>query len=408
MSRIVELDIERVGARGDGIGESEGKPVFVAFAAPGDRVRVRLGERRGDGIAAELVEVVVAGAARATPACRHFGACGGCAFQHLAPAAYAEAKRRLVVDALARHGLGGVVVAPLRVLPAGTRRRTRFAVRRRRVGFQARASHEVVALSECAVLAPEIVRLLPRLAALRGNAGYTVTLADSGLDVVAERETPPDLAALETLGVFAAAADLARLSWRQEGEPVPVAQRRPVRVTFGGVAVDLPADAFLQATQEAEAALTGLVLAGTAGAARVADLFAGIGTFSFPLAAHARVDAVEGAAAALGALRTAAARAGLRRLATEQRDLARRPLEPAELAPYDAVVFDPPRAGAAAQAAMLARSRVARVVAVSCNPATFARDAATLVGGGYRLGEVTPVDQFVWSAHVELVAVFTR
>jgi 23S rRNA (uracil1939-C5)-methyltransferase len=408
VSEIVELDIERLGARGDGIAQYRGRPVYVPFTAPGDRVRVALAGGGSEGTAARLVEIVRPGAARTVPPCRHFGSCGGCAFQHVAAGTYAEAKRSLVVDALARHGLGAAPVAPLRRLPAGTRRRARFAVRRGRIGFQARASHEVVALEECVVLAPSIVALLPALRRLGGNVGYSVTLADAGLDVVADRGATPDLAALEALADFAERADLARLSWRVDGEPVPVAQRRPVRVVLHGIAVDLPPDAFLQATPEAEAALAELVLDGLGDAQRVADLFSGIGTFTFALATRARVHAVEGAAPALAALRAAANRSGGARISVEARDLATRPLAPEELAVYDAVVFDPPRAGAKAQAAALAGSPVPRVIAVSCNPATFARDAATLAAGGYRLERVAPVDQFVWSPHVELVAVFAR
>ena len=408
MSEVVELEIERLGARGDGIARYRGRVVYVPFTAPGDRVRVALTGARGEGVSARLVELVQPSEARAVPPCRHFGTCGGCSFQHVSTDAYAEAKRSLVVDALARHGLAGAPVEPLRRLPPGTRRRARFSVRGGRIGFQGRASHTLVALEECAVLAPVIVALLPALRRLRNNVGYSVTLADTGLDVVAERPRAPDLGELETLATFAEGNDLARLSWRSGDETVPLAQRRPVRVVLGSVPVDLPADAFLQATPEAEAALTALVLAGTAGAVRVADLFAGIGTFTFALASGARVHAVEGAAPALAALRAAANRAGLARVSTETRDLEARPLGPEELAAYDAVVFDPPRAGAKAQAEALARSSVPRVVAVSCNPATFARDAATLVAGGYRLESVVPVDQFVWSPHVELVATFIR
>lgn len=375
---------------------------------PGDRVRAAIGQPRGEGFAARLLEVVRAAPSRAEPKCRHFGACGGCAFQHLDAEAYAAAKRALVVEALARHGLAEAAVEPLRLLPPGTRRRARFAVRSGRVGFQARGSHDIVALEECPVLAPAIVALLPRLRSLRGSSGYSATLADTGIDLVVERKAPPDLDELEALAALAEEADLARISWRYEGEPVPAAQRRPVRIILHGVAVELPPDAFLQATPEAETALSELVLAGLGEARRVADLFAGVGTFTFALASRARVHAVEGAAAAVAALRAAANRAGLAQVSAELRDLEARPLGPEALAGYDAVVFDPPRAGAKAQAEALARSTVPRVIAVSCNPATFARDAAALVAGGYRLERAVPVDQFVWSPHVELVAVFNR
>jgi 23S rRNA (uracil1939-C5)-methyltransferase len=211
------------------------------------------------------------------------------------------------------------------------------------------------------------------------------------------------------MAAFAEAHDVARLSWRVEGDIVPLAQRRPVRVSFAGVAVDLPPDAFLQASREGEAALTDAVLAQLASSRSVADLHAGLGTFTFAIAARgARVHAVEGARAAHDALRAAAHRSVLSHVTAAWRDLAADPLQKQELARFDAVVFDPPRAGAKAQAESLALSRVPLVVAVSCNPATFARDAATLVAGGYRLERVLPIDQFVWSPHVELVATFRR
>jgi 23S rRNA (uracil1939-C5)-methyltransferase len=220
----------------------------------------------------------------------------------------------------------------------------------------------------------------------------------------------PALATLETLAAFAEAQDLARLLWRiAGGEPTLVAQRRPVRMVVGGTAIDLPPDCFLQATPEAEAALIEAVRAAVGPATRIADLCAGIGTFTFALAALARIHAVEGSAPAVAALTQAARRGGLAaRVTAEARDLQRQPLDPDELTAYDAVIFDPPRIGAKAQAAALARIRVKRIAAVSCSPASFARDARILIAGGYRLVAVQPIDQFVWSPHVELVAAFVH
>lgn len=415
------LVIEQLGVRGDGLARHGGHPVYVPFTAPGDRVKVRLGERRGDGRAAELEELLTPGA-RATPACRHFGQCGGCALQHVADAAYVEAKSALLGAALAQHGLEADEIAPLRRIPPGTRRRARFAVQRPRagaavIGFNARASHRIADMTECAVLHPALVALvgaLRRAAAslwpAGGTGAATATLCDSGIDLLLDRAAPPDLAALEALAAFAEAQDLARLAWRtpEMPAPTPAAIRRPPRVIFSGVPVDLPFDAFLQASAEAEAVLVAEVLAGVGDAARVLDLHAGLGTFSFALAARASVHAVDGSRACVAALAAAAARAGLHRLDSDCRDLEARPLPPEELAGFDAAVFDPPRAGAKAQAASLARSPLRRVVAVSCNPASFARDARLLVDGGFRLARIQPVDQFVWSPHVELVARFER
>lgn len=418
------LVIDSVGARGDGVAQHNGRAVYLPFTAPGDRVRARLATSRGEGHAAELVELLTEGE-RAMPVCPHFGSCGGCALQHLAPDAYVRTKEQQVGAALRQHGLDAAMLAPLRRLTPGTRQRARFAVERPRsakaaplIGFNARASHRVVDMRACAVLHPALFALVPRLRQIApllwppgASGAATAMLCDAGLDVLLDLAAPPDLAMLEMLAEFAAAADVARLAWRAPGNEAatPVAVRRPPRVVLSGVPVDLPFDAFLQASVEAEAALTADVLAGVASSGHIADLYAGIGTFTFALAARAAVHAVEGARPAAAALAAAAARAGLGgRVTSERRDLEARPLAAAELAGFDAVVFDPPRAGARAQSAALAAARVPRVVAVSCNPASFARDARLLVDGGYRLTRVQPIDQFVWSPHVELVAWFER
>lgn len=416
MTEIV-LTIESVGVRGDGVAHDDGKPVYVPFSAPGDRVRVRLsndkGERRG-----EIVEMLAAGG-RAKPICAHFGACGGCALQHLTDEAYAAAKLGWLRGALAQHGFADVEIAPLRRLASGTRRRARLALARSAgvaAGFHGRMSHAIVDMRECHVLHPALFALvepLRRLAAVllpkKGTAAASLTLGDAGVDVLLELPKVPGLDALEALARFAAAHDLARLSWQAGKVLAPVAQRRPVRAVFAGVAVDLPPDAFLQASVEADAVLGALVLDAVGTLRRVADFYSGVGTFTFALASRAPVHAVEGDAEAAKALGHAAARANLGgRVTVERRDLARRPVSGEDLARFDAVVFDPPRTGAAAQSRELAVSPVPRVVAVSCNPATFARDARILVDGGYTLAHVTPVDSFVWSPHLELVARFER
>jgi 23S rRNA (uracil1939-C5)-methyltransferase len=414
-AETVRLTIERVGVRGDGIATWQDEPVYLPFTAPGDVVRAKLGPRRGEGRSAALVELVSPGA-RATPPCRHFGACGGCALQHLDATAYGAAKESWLAAALARHGLKPDRVAPLQRLPAGTRRRARFQIERGQVGFHARASHRVIDVEECAVLHPRLVTLVAPLrqvaaALLAGGktATASATLTDNGIDLVIDLPSAPDLARLEALAKFAEEQDLARLAWRSDDVTTPIAMRRKAQVTFAGVTVDLPEDAFLQPSVEAEAALTAAVRDFVGDARSVADLYAGIGTFSFALAQRAKVHAVEFDAGAVAAVARAAARAGLGgAVTTEKRDLAARPLDAAELSRFDAVVFDPPYAGAKEQSRTLAASRVPRVIAVSCNPATFARDARVLVDGGYRLAEVKPFDAFVWSANLELVARFER
>ncbi|MGH7000825.1 MAG: class I SAM-dependent RNA methyltransferase [Stellaceae bacterium] len=413
----VDLTIDSVGVRGDGVARHNGKPVYVPFTVPGDRVRARLssekGERRG-----EVVEILAAGE-RATPVCRHFGTCGGCALQHLTGEVYAAAKLGWLQGALAQHGFKDVAIAPLRRLAPGTRRRARLALARNGeavAGFHGRMSHAVVDMHECHVLHPALFTLVEPLRTLaaailprRGTAAASLTLGDAGVDLLLELPKAPALDGLEALARFAVERDLARLSWRAGKVTAPVAQRRPMRAVFAGVAVDLPPDAFLQASAEADAVLSDLVLDAIGMPRRVADLYAGVGTFTFALATRAPVHAVEGDAEAAKALGQASARATLGdRVSVERRDLARRPFSVEELGRYDAVVLDPPRIGALAQSGVLAESKVSRIVAVSCNPATFARDARILVDGGYTLAHVAPVDSFAWSPHLELVARFER
>ncbi len=399
----VTLTVERVGARGDGIASWQGNDIYLPFTAPGDVVRARIEGKRGI-----VVEVVTPGR-RAVPVCQHFGTCGGCALQHLDEDAYAETKESWLAAALAQHGLSPERIVPLQRLGAHTRRRARFQIERGRVGFHGRGSHRIIDLAECAVLAPPLFALLAPLRALTPTATAAVTLTETGIDLILDLPAVPDLAMLEKLGAFAQAHDLARLVWRCGKETAPVALARKPRITVADVTIDLPDDYFLQASREAEAALTDAVLDLIGDARQVADLHAGIGTFTFALARRARVHAVEGAAASVLALTQAATRAGLQgRVTVERRDLAGLPLEPAETARFDALVFDPPYAGAKEQAGALAHSAVRSIVAVSCNPATFARDARLLVDGGYRLCEVRPIDAFIWSANLELVASFKR
>lgn len=392
------LTIERIGARGDGVAHHQGRAVFVAFAAPGDVMRARLTRDK-----AEIQELVTPGA-RQEPPCRHFGQCGGCSLQHVADDAYAEAKRNFVREALAHRGLDPDLVEPAVRVPPATRRRARLAMTRSAIGFHQRASHRVVDMTTCTVLHPKLVAVVQALRPLQMDGTASLTLADTGVDLLFDLPRAPDLAQLEMLVAVANEQDLARLSWNSgDDTPTPIVQRRAVQMHFSGATVDLPPDCFLQATKESEAAMRDLILAGVGDMRDIADLYSGVGTFSFALAKHATIHAVDSNTAAVAALRRANPA-----IAAETRDLDRRPLFADELKRFDAVVFDPPYAGAAAQAKELARSAVGRVVSVSCNPASFARDARMLVDGGYRLTRAVPVDQFLWSAEVELVAWFER
>lgn len=408
----VRLAVDHLGRRGEGVAHRDGETVYVPYALPGEVV---LCER--DGERARIVETLVARPDRVAPVCPYYGTCGGCAVQTLPGPAYLAWKRDLVATALARAGLDAPV-APTRDAHGAGRRRATFHARLDgprsppRVGFMQARAHSIVDIALCPILAPGLAGALPaarRVAALLSRSGkpldIVVTATDTGLDLDLRGLGPADEAGRRALVAAAAALDLARLS--NHGE-VLVEARAPL-LRMGRAALAMPPGAFLQATAAGEAALAERVLAGVAGAKRVVDLFCGVGTFALRLGETAAVLAVDSQASALAALTRAAAGApGLRQPKTELRDLFKRPLAAAELAGFDAAVFDPPRAGAAAQAAELARSAVPRVVAVSCDPGTFARDAATLVAGGYRLEGVEPIDQFRYSAHVELVAVFTR
>jgi 23S rRNA (uracil1939-C5)-methyltransferase len=405
------LTIARLGNQGDGIADTEEGPVFVPFALPGERVNAALGGKRAD-----LVSVLEASPQRVAPACRHFTVCGGCAIQHLEEAAYRDWKRGLLVEALRAKGIA-VEVAPLVSCPPHSRRRAALTARRTdtgvMLGFNAALSHRIVDLEECPVMLPQLVAALPTLRRLaflvaRTNDAFrlTVTYTASGLDVAAQGggrlEGKPRQRAIE----FCIANGVARLT--VDGEIV-IEPKKPA-VMAGDVSVSPPPAAFLQAVAEAESAMAGLVGGHLAKAKRLADLFAGIGTFALRLARQSEVHAVEGDAAALAAL-DRAFRFGerLKKVTVEKRDLFVRPLTSKELdAGFDGLVFDPPRAGAEAQAAQIARSNVRFVAAVSCNPLTLARDLAILIEGGYVLNSVTPIDQFLWSPHLEAVALLEK
>lgn len=419
----LELTIEVLGLRGDGVARLEdGTPVFVPYALPGERVRVRPRGERGDGFAARLLEVLEPGMDRAPPACRHFGSCGGCALQHLAPDSYRVWKEEVLRAALARQGFEEAEIAPLVEAEPGTRRRADFTALRRDddllLGFNERESHRVIPIEECPVLDPAVMALVRPLRDLlarffrKGDkADIVVNLTEAGPDLLLVTKAPLKLPAREALSAFAAEAGLARVSRalpKQGGAETIVELGKPIR-TYGRTAVVLPPGAFQQATALGERTLTDFVLTALEGRKKVADLYAGCGAFTFALAeAGAAVHAVEGDAPSVEALSAAAKAGALNKVTSERRDLAKRPLRVEELNRFDAVVFDPPRAGAKEQAAHLAESKVKTVVAVSCNPATFARDARILTEGGYILGSIQPVDQFLWSPHLELAAVFTR
>lgn len=400
------VEIVRLGHAGDGV-TADG--AFVPGTVPGDVARVRREGERG-----HLLELITPGPDRTAPPCVHFGRCGGCALQHVAQPAYLAWKRDLVVTALKQRGFVDVPVDDIHAVAPGTRRRASFKAQAAgghvSVGFYEAGSRVLVDLSECPILVPELARLIPRLRGhlaklLRANetAELLATATDSGIDLTLSLKRKRDVDVLMALSGMASALGLARLTWN--GEDVAIAEAPTLRV--GRFTVMLPPGAFLQPTKEGERALQHLVVAASAGARSVADLFSGCGTLALALTEGRTVHAVDGVASHVDAL-TAAAKQGRAKVTGETRDLFRRPLLASELARFDAVVLDPPRPGAAAQAKALAQSRVPKVLYVSCSASSFARDARLLVDGGYRLDRVVPIDQFLWSPHVELFAQFSR
>jgi len=384
----------RIAARGDGVTAS-GR--HIALAAPGDLV--------------DEAGAITPGPHQQLPPCRHFPECGGCQLQHVDDAAYRAYLVDRVTGALASHDLATEVRLPHLSPPRSRRRATLRALRAGKnvvIGFNAERSHRVINLKECHILRPELFALVAPLRGLlatllgRKSPGEVrLTLCDQGVDVALSGVSAEGLAAAETLTAFAEKHRLARLSLDEGYGPEVRFEPRPATVTLSGTPVALPPGAFLQATEDGEGALVAAVLEAVGSPRRSADLFAGLGTFTLALAGQ--VYAAEAARDAVLALKAAKPGAPV-----EHRDLYRRPLATDELANFDAVVLDPPRAGAEAQVRELAAAAVPRIAYVSCNPATFARDARILADGGYRLDWVRPVGQFRWSTHVELAGAFSR
>ena len=404
---MTHTTILRLGHRGDGIAEG---PVYVPRTLPGEVVEGEIAQGRMD-----APRIVTPSPLRIKAACPHYRNCGGCALQHAQTDFVSQWKEGVIRQALAAQGLAAEFRAPHNS-PLHSRRRASFSGRRLKkgalVGFHARASDVITPVPGCLILHPDLTAALPLLEDLTARFGsrkttmsLSLTRSDAGLDLAVSGGKLLDDALRAELGQWAGQAGLARLAW--EGEVV--AQSQPPFHQIGRAQVTPPPGAFLQATKPAEQALQAAVALGVDDAARILDLFAGCGTFTLPLAERAELHAVEGEAPMLHALDAGWRQAtGLKRVTHEARDLFRRPLLPAELAKYDAAVIDPPRAGAEAQSTALAASAIPQIAAVSCSPATFARDAKILVGGGYRLEWVQMVDQFRFSPHVELAAKFTR
>ncbi|HLL28008.1 MAG TPA: class I SAM-dependent RNA methyltransferase [Xanthobacteraceae bacterium] len=401
------LAIERVGHQGDGVAALGGEKVYIPNTLPGETILAALEKHRG-----VCAKILVPSPDRIAPICPYFGVCGGCALQHWKEESYRAWKRDLVVAALAHEGIEAPVGDLVDAHGKGRRRAVLHARRTREgvvAGFTARRSHAIVAIDHCPVLEPALARIFDigrRLAAEAGAKPLDLqfTATEGGLDVDLRGSGPLGPAAQAALARIAAEERLARLT--RHGEII--AQLAEPSIDIGRARVVLPPGGFLQATEAGENALASIVCAASEQASKVADLFCGIGTFSLRLAEKARVLAIDDDGTAIHALARAAKAPGLKPIEAAARDLFRRPLTAAELKHFDAVVLDPPRQGAEAQARALAQGAVPRIIYVSCNPASFARDARILSDGGYRLASLTPVDQFRYSPHAELVGVFDR
>lgn len=407
-----DVIIDAVGAQGDGVARG---PVFVPMTLPGERVSVKMDGSRG-----EVLEILEASPDRIAAACKHYGVCGGCALQHWAPAPYLAWKAEQVRIQLSHEGLATEIL-PTFASPPASRRRVALHARGGkggvRLGFKERRSWNLAKIEECPVADPRLVAAFPALARLakpflehpKSAPTLHVTLTATGLDVdvtgVEAKSGGLSADARMQAAMAAGEGDFARVTLA--GEIVYMA-RQPM-VKLGPAVVALPPGGFLQAVPQAERAMVAFAVEAAQGASKIADLYCGAGTFTFRLAEIAAVHAADSAAPAIAALKAAIGAApGLKPITAEARDLVRRPVLSAELAKTDVAVIDPPRAGALEQTGEIARSKVSRVISVSCNPATFARDARILVDAGFTLDKVLPVDQFVWSPHIELVGVFSR
>ncbi len=404
---MTEVVIRRLGHKGDGIADG---PIYAPLTLPGEVVTGDL-----DGQTLANTRIITPSSDRVSPPCRHFKSCGGCQLQHASDGFLEQWKADVVRDALEAHGLTAEFV-PMHISPPQSRRRATLSARRTKKGamsgFHAKGSDVIIEIPDCTLLHPDLIAARPAVEALaqvgtsrKQALSVTLTLSGAGVDAAVQGGKPLDGSLRIELAGVAQTHDLARLSW--EGERI-VTRRAPVQI-FGKASVEPPPGAFLQSTVEGEAALLEEVADIVRGAGHVVDLFAGCGTFALPLATDHAVHAVEGDSAMTDAMDKAwRGVEGLCALTTEARDLFRRPLEPDELAHFEAAVIDPPRAGAEAQVARLIDSSIPMLAYVSCNPTSFARDARTLCDAGYRLERLKVVDQFRWSAHVELVAAFAR
>ena len=417
------LTIEQIGGLGDGIARYEGRTVFVPFTSIGDVVRAQIDWISKDGARASVREIIIPGSARQAAPCVHFGHCGGCSLQHLNADTYREFKSAILRNAVNKLGYDASCMSPLVEVGAHSRRRAELTLQVNkgnvRLGFLMPRSHQLIDLEMCPVMEEVIFAIAAPFKAWACTlkkpqhiSSISITRLDDGLELLLHLREKLSPAEQESLRHFGESEPgILRIGTQAAEQRISrIFSRGPAMIRLGAATVELPEGAFLQASAKGQETLTELVVKHTDGAKRIADIYSGCGTYSFPLVGNDRhVHAYEGSADMVMAAQSAARRAGMESLVEfETRDLFRRPLNANELAKFDAVVINPPRNGAEPQMQQLAKSGVERTVIVSCNPATFERDAIGMKRAGYALVEATPVDQFVWSPHLELVAAFRK
>ncbi len=414
MTEALTVTIETLAHKGDGVVTINGEPHYIPYTLPSEEVALT---REGGGTW-RLDSILKASPARIAASCHHFGSCGGCALQHFQAESYLAWKKENLRQTLSQRGFENTEIAEVCPIPPQSRRRLVLSAAKSKsrvvLGFNKARQHEIEDLEECPVALPGLVKTFDDIrailnAALRAKdqGRVTVNWTDHGADVLVETKKRFELAAnqVASLAQLSSRAKLSRLTWNGD----MVYQAQPPQVSVDGIRVVPPPGAFLQASEEAQNVLVERVQAATSGAKRVADLFCGIGTFALPVSRYANVTAFDSAAEMIDALTKASNEAGIgNKLNAQRRDLFKRPVQASEFKNVDMAILDPPRVGALEQAKQLALSDLQRIVYVSCNPATFARDARFLVNEGFQMGTVQPIDQFLWSPHTELIAVFDR
>ena len=415
-----KINIDSLGGRGDGITDINGNTFYVPYTVPGDIVDVKV-----NGNKARLRHIHEKSEHRVDAVCKHFTKCGGCKLQHVEGEFYKNWKTDLIKTALVNQGIDDVNVLPIQTSPLNSRRRTSLQAIGRGdgklvLGYAEKSSHNLIDIEVCPILVSEIANFikplkafLSKLLSKQQKITIQITKGDNGLDVIFKGKGEVDLDLRMDLAEFAQKHDLARISWYDTSAKRPyfemLAERRKPYVKFGGNKVFFPEGSFLQATMQGQEALVSAMLEGIEGASRVVDLFSGCGTFSIAAAKTATVHAVENNNDMLSALKNSAnMMTNIKQVTSELRDLFLRPLLPHELNKYDVAIIDPPRAGARHQMTEIINSDIKTLIMVSCNPITFARDVQGLTDAGFTMGAVRPVDQFLFSPHLEIISVFKR